>query len=78
MKIKTFEDAVKRLEGIAKQLEDEEIEIDKAVSLYEEGMKLVDFCSKKLEEAENRIRLITNIKDGKIESEEFDEDTETV
>ncbi len=78
MKIKTFEDALKRLEEIAKNLESDDIALDKAVSLYEEGMKLVDFCSKKLEEAENRIRVITNINNGKIETEEFDGDIESV
>lgn len=72
MKIKTFEEALNKLEMIAKKLEEEDIALDEAVNLYEEGMKLVDFCSKKLEEAENRVRLIKDVKNGKIESEEFD------
>ncbi len=76
MKIKTFEEALARLEVISKRLEQEDIMLDEAVNLYEEGMKLVDFCSKKLEEAENRVRLITGIKNGDIESEEFERDVE--
>ncbi len=76
MKIKTFEEALARLEVISKRLEQEDIMLDEAVNLYEEGMKLVDFCSKKLEEAENRVRLITGVKNGDIESEEFERDVE--
>lgn len=69
--MKTFEEALKRLEEIAKRLEDEDIMLDEAINLYEEGMKLVDFCTKKLNEAQNRIKLITQVKDGKIETEDF-------
>ncbi len=76
MKIKTFEEALARLEVISKRLEQEDIMLDEAVNLYEEGMKLVDFCSKKLEEAENRVRLITGVKNKDMESEEFERDSE--
>ncbi len=72
MNVKTFEEALARLENITKKLENENIMLDEAVALYEEGIKLVDFCSKKLEEAENRIKKITKIKDGNMEAEDFD------
>ncbi len=70
--MKNFEEALKRLEEIARKLEDENIALDDAINLYEEGMKLVDFCSKKLQEAKNRVKLITGVKNGKIESEDFE------
>jgi len=76
MKIKTFEEALARLEVISKRLEQDDIMLDEAVNLYEEGMKLVDFCSNKLEEAENRVRLITEVKNKSMESEEFERDVE--
>ncbi|WP_022671001.1 exodeoxyribonuclease VII small subunit [Hippea alviniae] len=69
--MENFEEALKRLEEIAKRLENEEIMLDEAIKLYEEGMKLVDFCSKKLQEAENRIKIITGIKNGQLETEDF-------
>jgi len=43
-----FEDALKRLEGIVRDLESGEIEIERALSLFEEGTKLVKICAKKL------------------------------
>ncbi len=70
--MKNFEEALKRLEQIAKLLEKEDIALDEAINLYEEGMKLVDFCSKKLQEAQNRVKLITGIKNGKVETEDFE------
>ncbi len=70
--MENFESALKRLEEIARKLEDEDIALDDAINLYEEGMKLVEFCSKKLQEAKNRVKLITGIKNGKIESEDFE------
>ena len=70
--MKNFEESLKRLEQIAKLLEKEDIALDEAINLYEEGMKLVDFCSKKLQEAQNRVKLITGIKNGKVETEDFE------
>ena len=70
--MKNFEEALKRLEQIAKLLEKEDIALDEAINLYEEGMKLVDYCSKKLQEAQNRVKLITGIKNGKLETEDFE------
>ncbi len=69
--MKNFEEALKRLEQIAKLLEREDIALDEAINLYEEGMKLVDYCSKKLQEAQNRVKLITGVKNGKLETEDF-------
>lgn len=51
----TIEEALKRLEAIAEQLEDPELDLDKAVKLYEEGLRLYDRCAKKLDAADLRI-----------------------
>ncbi len=72
--MENFEEALKRLEEIAKKLESEDINLDEAIKLYEEGMKLVDFCSKKLQEAENRIKVITGIKNGQLETKDFSDE----
>ena len=51
----TIEEALKRLEAIAEQLEDPELDLDKAVKLYEEGLRLYERCAKKLDAADLRI-----------------------
>ena len=51
----TIEEALKRLEAIAEQLEDPELDLDQAVKLYEEGLRLYERCAKKLDAADLRI-----------------------
>ena len=51
----TIEEALSRLEAIAEQLEDPELDLDKAVKLYEEGLRLYERCAKKLDAADLRI-----------------------
>ncbi len=55
----SFEDALGRLSEVLKELESDDVPLDKAIALYEEGMKLSKMCSKKLEEAELRIEQVT-------------------
>ncbi|TVQ66577.1 MAG: exodeoxyribonuclease VII small subunit [Balneolaceae bacterium] len=54
-----FEHALERLSEVLKELESDEVPLDKAIALYEEGMNLSKMCSKKLEEAELRIEQVT-------------------
>ncbi len=51
----TIEAALARLEAIADKLEDPELDLDEAVRLYEEGLRLYERCAKKLDAAELRI-----------------------
>ncbi|MBQ9532069.1 MAG: exodeoxyribonuclease VII small subunit [Eubacterium sp.] len=51
----TYEQAIKRLDEIVFLLEKNEIELDESLSLFEEGTKLTAFCTKKLNEAKQKI-----------------------
>ncbi len=48
-----------RLEAIVKLLESGEATLDEAINLYSEGVKLVGECSKRLDETEKKIKLLT-------------------
>jgi exodeoxyribonuclease VII small subunit len=50
-----FEDDLARLKDISSMLEDNEIGLDNAIALYEEGIKLSKNCIKKLEDAQLKI-----------------------
>ena len=50
-----FEDLLKRLQEISELLEDEDVGLDEAIKLYEEGIKLSKLCHQKLEAAELKI-----------------------
>ena len=56
----TFEDAMKKLEEIANELEKDNLDLDTSVKKFEEGMKLSQKCNKKLEEAEKKITILIN------------------
>jgi exodeoxyribonuclease VII small subunit len=66
-----FESALKRLEIIAKKLEEENLSLEEALKYFEEGMKLSKFCSEQLEAAENKVKII--MKDSELkEMEDFE------
>ena len=51
----TYEQAVKRLDEIVALLEKNEVSLDEALELFEEGTRLTAFCTKKLSEAKQKI-----------------------
>ena len=55
---KKFEEAIKRLEEIVKELGNGDVEIEKALDLFEEGTKLSNFCAKKLAAVERRVEIL--------------------
>lgn len=59
----TFEDAMAKLELIVKQLEENNVPLEKAIDLFQEGIGLSKYCHDKLQKVEEKIdRLID--KDG--------------
>lgn len=67
----TFEKALEQLEDIVDILESEDLPLEKALAKFEEGMKLSQFCSKKLEETEKKISLIMEKSSGDYEEVSF-------
>jgi len=65
-----FEEALKRLEEIVNQME-QDADLEKSLVLFEEGIKLVRFCSSKLEEAKKKIEVLVK-KGDKLAAEPFD------
>ena len=57
-KKQTFDEAMERLEEIVEQLEQEEVSLETAVSLYKEGLSLAALCREKLSAAEGEIGLL--------------------
>ena len=52
----TFEQAMQKLEAIANELENDNLDLDTSVKKFEEGMKLSQKCNKILEEAETKMQ----------------------
>lgn len=70
---KTFEDSLSRLEEISRELEDGELNLETSLKRFEEGIKLVQFCSKKLDESQKKIDLLLE-KDGVLTTEPLNPD----
>ena len=66
-----FEDAIERLEEIVRKLESGAPELDEAISLYEEAVKLSKLCNEKLEAAEQKVRLLVSSPDGTVTDKAF-------
>lgn len=66
-----FETAMKRLEKIVEELEKGELDIDKSLEIFEEGIKMSRVCSKKLSEAEKKIEKLTRNDKGELIAELF-------
>ena len=71
-----LEEAMKRLDKITEELSREGISLEDSLSLYEEGVKLVRLCNKKLEETERRIKILRMSADGEMVEQDFDGTTE--
>ena len=65
-----FEEAMKKLEEIATELESGKLNLDESVDKFEEGINLSKKCSDILEKAEKRISILINDKEN-IKEENF-------
>jgi|TARA_B100001079_G_C15959393_1_gene318470 exodeoxyribonuclease VII small subunit len=66
-----FEKAMTRLENIVEELERGDLDIDKSLEIFEEGIKMSRLCSKKLNEAEAKIEKLSKGKKGDLITELF-------
>jgi exodeoxyribonuclease VII small subunit len=69
---KKFEEAMERLENIVESLESGDLSLEESLKIFEEGMKLVNFCSKKLEEAEQKVTMLIKDQNGKYSRQPFE------
>lgn len=61
----SFEEALRALEGVVRQLESGEVPLDESIGLYERGEELRKACQARLDAAQARIEKIVQGGDGK-------------
>ena len=54
-----FEKAIKRLEEIVMTLEKGDASLDDALTMFEEGSGILRLCNKALDEAEQKVKILT-------------------
>ncbi|MGC8879944.1 MAG: exodeoxyribonuclease VII small subunit [Anaerolineae bacterium] len=52
----TFEQALAELERLVQEMESGNLELERALQLFERGMQLVRYCNEQLDTAELRVR----------------------
>lgn len=67
-----FENNLKELEGVVKQLESGDVTLDEMLGLFEKGINLTRQCTTALDEAEQKISvLMRNRENGEMEKHPF-------
>ena len=64
-------EALAGLEQIVSALDRENTDLEEALSLYEEGVRLVAICRGKLADAERKIQILRMTPEGEITEENF-------
>jgi exodeoxyribonuclease VII small subunit len=72
-----FEEALEKLEATVKKLESGNMSLDDSLVAFEEAVSLVKICNEKLENAEQRVRILTEGVDGLVSDAPFDVADET-
>ncbi|MCB2154299.1 exodeoxyribonuclease VII small subunit [bacterium] len=72
-KPQSFEKSLERLEAVVEKLESGEVDLEKAIELYEEGRRVGQECLKRLEELEKRVQIVRENAQGELETEDFED-----
>ncbi len=71
MEYKDFEAGLNRLESIVASLEKGDMPLEEALKLFEEGIRISRFCDSKLNEAEQRVRILLRDDQGQPSEQPF-------
>jgi len=63
----SLETGLQHLETIVKTLEQKDLPLEKALSLFKEGVGLVQYCSSVLNEAEKEMEILLEDPDGQLQ-----------
>ncbi len=65
----SFEESLKKLEGIVEQLEKGDLALEESLKLFEQGVGLSAACKKELDNAEGRVQTLVKQRDGTLKEE---------
>ena len=71
-KEKSFEEALEKLEKIVLELEEGELSLEEALKKFEEGVELSRFCTRKLTQAEEKVKKLIKTAGGEFKTESLD------
>jgi len=68
---RSFEEALSSLENIVNKMDAGELSLDESLACFEEAIKLVKYCNAELDNAEQKVRILTKSCDGSISDKPF-------
>ena len=68
-----FEDALEKLENIVRDMERGDMPLDSALKSFEEGIRLIRFCSAKLDETQRRVEQLLE-KENSLQKKNFQDE----
>jgi exodeoxyribonuclease VII small subunit len=68
----SFRQALERLEAVVRELESNDVDLDRALALFEEGVRELREARALLEEAELRVRTVVEKADGSLGLDDTD------
>jgi exodeoxyribonuclease VII small subunit len=68
----SFREEVERLEAIVRSLEDEDLELDAALELFEEGVARLKSARALLRKGELKVKTVLQNRDGTLDTEDLD------
>ena len=69
----SFEEAIERLTELVALLENGKAPLDRSLEIFEEGVGLISVCKKQLENAEQKVKLLTEKQDGSVDETDLDQ-----
>ena len=69
-----FEEALSQLEEAVRLLESGKLSLDESIEKYEVALTYVRICNEKLENAEQKVKILTMGKDGMVSDRPFMQD----
>ncbi|MCL1791884.1 MAG: exodeoxyribonuclease VII small subunit [Peptococcaceae bacterium] len=67
----SFEDGLKRLEEVLRELEQPAVTLDASLGLFSEGVDLIRHCRTQLDQAEEKLQVLLEEPDGTVISREL-------
>lgn len=70
--MKNFEKSIEELKNIIEKLEDGNIPLAKSLSLFEDGIKILNAANKKLNEMQKKVEILVKDADEQVKKENFE------
>ncbi|MCY4439290.1 MAG: exodeoxyribonuclease VII small subunit [Deltaproteobacteria bacterium] len=71
---RSFEECLQSLEKVVERIESGELSLEDSLATFEEGVRLVQSCNRKLSDVERRIEVLTKDSEGRTRLRELVEE----